>query len=591
MPRLVNWWLVKANKLGGEERIMAKGNVYNSEKFATGAFITTSRIKEIRMTEEERIEIQTRNSLYSCYWKDCDFDMGETSECIKGFEYYRERFEKKLQVDIPSDSVLLVLTEKSSECCKNALYKRGESSAVSFKGNIYGFAGSLSKVIQGYGDGQREEIDIRMNCIGNGVSLYYASLPEDTGLFAVNHGEVELRIRTKRKQFKLQPGELLEICSNGEQVREEVTNYRELNRQCILSASPLPTNHGIFAQEKVLKQISRDVINGKLQEDYLIMTEALDMKGEAFTMAVAADGISMAILCKQYDLLQSLLETGVIPEKISPIWVQAVKEREHCFYWRRIELFEFLCICEDMPQETYHHMWQRIREKGIWEQKEPLRPELLYEDKSILFIQCIKRLEQEWSVAAEEFMKVVIADFMESYDATNESWKGLYEAFPDKRDWIFKCMCSLQKRESNYGHRRYFPENDGRSLLAHWRQYKCYVEAAQAVEMAITVLGMILENKTDFLREEETALALLDSINQAGFQGDAFRKERDECMWKILKFHVHNEGIWESLFRGEFIPVEEVDGYIIYLQEGGNAGVGLIPGLIRRKYRRKVEEE
>lgn len=67
---------------------IVQGNVYGNPKFEDGTFIHTSDILEI-YTEEDHLEIETRNSIYCIYPEDIDKDFKEYNP-----GYYEELYNR-----------------------------------------------------------------------------------------------------------------------------------------------------------------------------------------------------------------------------------------------------------------------------------------------------------------------------------------------------------------------------------------------------------------------------------------------------------------------------------------------------------------
>lgn len=99
MPSLKNWYFRV-----GRENAHAHGVIYGHERLADGMIVTTSRIKDVKVIDEDgNVEIQTRNTLYKANLKESIFDgfddLGKS--LFEDFDSLREKFDK--EYDFPEE--------------------------------------------------------------------------------------------------------------------------------------------------------------------------------------------------------------------------------------------------------------------------------------------------------------------------------------------------------------------------------------------------------------------------------------------------------------------------------------------------------
>lgn len=607
MPELKNWYMERRYSLDGKDKFVICGNVYHSPKFEDGRFITSSQIKHtVNYKNEERLEVHTKNSVYECYWVDCDFEEGDTQEYLMDYAHYKDEYLMK-DIHMEENSILLLLDERKSCFLKQGLYKRnGEVKTLNIWPPKRSIRIGLSyKILQSEESGT-ENIDIRVSetQYSNALEVVYTDVPNDMKVFVKNVGRADISLFINQTEMHI---------SEQEQMQLELTgyiNYRKLIKICNRNKEWLPRRQEPFQKEAVYRQIEEDAVN-HIEKEYLLFIEYESENKEGMPSisihAGIGKGLETAIMLEEYDLAKRLVQQGVSIELERTMMWSTFNEQGNGI---DLELTFMELLCEDgiIPDDLYTLIWQRLKVQEAIPLKQALCLQIKFdiEKSRKVAIKSVKRLQEQWEEAADELLLAWIKYYLNEFFSTEtEVWEELLAAFPDKKKLVFEEIVKQHFRIYDERSSFIYPrEQRTVAIPSYWQMCKKDMDDRTRKELIVSTIHKLLTKKRDVLgmvtysnkmviieNKLDSDWLIYELLYQEKDFGDLQMELRDNCIRKLFDYEGIEPELWQTLLKSTFLPMEFLDIYIDELLKREVKWGYILPLFISTKMKKMVDKE
>lgn len=582
MAKLKQWRFFKC--YDSEQAFQAEGYVYDSPKFYDGKHIYTSKVQQIKNNDaEECLEVHTMNSVYYCYWEDCDFENAETAEYWKDFLLYRKQYiDDKLQ-PLEENNILLLHRENTGIFRHAFIQRKGELRRIGGRKGELGRIGDNTYIYQSHylirSDSEETdaEIDIRYVRMGEyGYKLYYADIPEDTTLYLENMGASTMEIECGKQVISVNAKERVKLeCL-------DVADYMEFAK----GNEPLPKAIERFSKEKVLRDIQSEP-DAAFEKNYMII-QTVDIENESGeitkrTRVCVTNGVGMMICMDEYEQAKKLLEGCATFELDAPIRVLYYDINGKQVENLECKLLDFMVYDWEMPEHVYSYFWQKAKENCIWPLKSKLDLKVVFErKKDSALMQCVQRLQGIWEAAADEMLLSLIRYFLITDASISEPiWEEMFKVFGNKRRSMIMEIIGYYVHSDNTELSRSYTKQIQDSICCFWKLYQRYEGGETAKETVIYVLKEAREKNYYGWENcmEWFIIMLLEGMVEFG---DLLIEERDQRIHGFLKDNIINRDVWKLLIRSGFMPMQYLD---FYIEDAKICNVeAIVPILIAAKY-------
>lgn len=238
MTKLHQWYIdehVGFNEEKEEVVYQAHGIVTGHNRLRDNSNIHTTAIKEVNISEEqEMVILQTKNTVYYCDLKECDYSRQSTSLYIPDFYKYAAIYgkESEKEYEVEDNSVLLVSSDKEMDFWKRAFYKHHGKLQKLTTERYWNICPRVLNVLnRNHAECPEETIDIRfIPREGNNVrDIYLLYIPEGFALYVENIGKEKIYMQLPYGYIEIPAGERKRLCEdNANPVIDSLEALRDL---------------------------------------------------------------------------------------------------------------------------------------------------------------------------------------------------------------------------------------------------------------------------------------------------------------------------------------------------------------------------
>ncbi|MBQ7776609.1 MAG: hypothetical protein IJ379_11885 [Lachnospiraceae bacterium] len=569
METILKHWYIEMQP-GGKTKV-ARGNVFHSPKFGNNRNISTSTIIKI-VTDDSRecLEVHTKNSIYYCYWKDCDFECcGADSKHIPGFEKYWKRYVEEALLPIEKDSIVLVYRNRGyyfsyvfycqeKDVCKQDLYLVSTPIMIPLESK----EGHPIEAEIRYSHQQRKQFHIHYMDIPDGVTLYVENQDEKT-IQVCNGGNI----------IDIAEGERKEVMTGYQPDYLEFARYSKM----------LPKKMEQFDESAVIQELNHNGVTNPYKT-YMITRKWYEKNKDGVQderiQLLAAGAVAMALLTHNYELVNQLVEAGVPFALGDCVMLQFYNTSGLRMVSEELVFMEWLASNWDIPDDTYSFLWSKARACCTLPLQSQLELRLNYEavgdNVHNYMVNQLLRLDKVWKQAAEEYLMAVAGYFLKIKLAPDKAeWWTMFKEFSDMRRCLIRKIISYYMPSHCYGGRE--------KLIAFW---KIYLHHEEAEQVKITQIHVLQEQLSKICSEREDMTWFLSMILEKGSNFEELELgARDASIRFLLSQREMCDYIWSSLLSTDFIPAIYVDDYITSVKDSTKKH--LIPLLISAKFNAK----
>ncbi|MBQ8823142.1 MAG: hypothetical protein IJZ82_10900 [Lachnospiraceae bacterium] len=569
METVLKHWYIEM-QFGGRTKI-ARGNVFHSPKFVNNQNISTSKIAKIVKDDiRECLEIHTKNSIYYCYWRDCDFESCRAdSKYIPDFEKYRKRYVEEALLPIEKDSIVLVSRSRENYfpyvfycqekgVCMQDLYLENVPIIIPLDSKD---EAPLEAEIR-YSYQQRKQ-----------YCIYYMDIPDGVTLYVENQSEKAIQV--------CNGGDIIDIAAGAR--KEVMTGYQPDYLELARDSRMLPKKMEQFDERAVIQELNH---NGgtNLYKTYMITRKWYEKNEDGVQderiQLLAAGAVAMALLTHNYELAKQLVEAGVSFALEDSIILQFYNTNGLRMASTELVLMEWLASNWEIPEDIYTFLWSKAREHSMLPLQSPLELRLNYEavGDSVHndMIKQLLILDKVWKEAAAEYLMAVAGYFLKTkLSPSEEVWDIMFEKFLDMRRCLIQKIVSFYMPCHRYGGRE--------KIIAFW---KIYMQHEEAEQVKITQIYVFREQLSDLCSEKEDMTWFLSMLLEKGSSFEELELgARDACVRFLLLHKETCNYVWSSLLSTDFIPAIYVDDYITSVKNSTKKY--LIPLLVSAKFKAK----
>jgi len=567
-PMLKNWYL-EEHKFKAGKRIV-RGNVIKSAMSENNHSIATIEIQDIATNDpEECLEILAENTVYYCYWRDCNFEAcHKVSEYIPNFEIYRKKYIEDALLPLEKNSIVLLYRNSPHYFPHVFIRLQDEVERMDFH------AGTTSLILPlDTKDGKYPEAEIQYDFFGGcQVQFYYMDVHENMSVFVENHGEETLHINCGTGVIDIAPRERKDV----------LTDYQPDYMKFAQHSTSLPKNIAPFAEETIILELEhRGVANP--DKHYMMIRKwcvnnETEVKDERFRV-IASHGIGVSLIKNAFQLTQKLVASGVPFELDDAIKIQMYNISGEHMVSAEIALMEWIANNWEIPDDVFTFLWTKAKERCTLPLQHPLEIKLNHgHQKASVLVNQILKLNKIWEEAAKELLMAQVVHFLNTeLPPTDGAWRVLLAEFPDMREKLIrKIIAHFMSRHL------YEIEKD---IMAYWRIYLDYEDAEAAKETIIHILQEYLQK---ICTSEERLIWFISMLlDREMVFGNMQLGSRDACMRILLSQRLPCTYVWRCLLSTDFIPAIYVDEYIDNVKNTQNKY--LIPLLISAKFADKKD--